>query len=118
LKLGKWRFAILAGAAALCACGNPTVSAQTPPVEGKSQQRVPGQYLVTLAAGADAKAINDLYGRFGIKSARSIGNNVYLVALTEDPGPEEMEKLRGGNAQIKAVQPNYVYRARGSSTAR
>jgi hypothetical protein len=118
LKLGKWRFAILAAAAALCACGNPTVSAQTPPVEGKSQQRVPGQYLVTLAAGADARAINDLYGRFGIKSARSIGNDVYLVALNEDPGPEEMEKLRRGNAQIKAVQPNYVYRARGSSTAR
>ena len=114
----SWRLAILAGAAALCACGNPPVSAQTPPVEGKSQQRVPGQYLVTLAPGAEANAINAIYGRFGIKSARSIGNNVYLVALTEDPGPDAMEKLRAGNAHIRAVQPNYVYRAQGSSTSR
>ena len=111
-------FSVVIVAAALCACGNPTVSAQTPPVEGKSQQRVPGQYLVTLAAGAEARAINDLYGRFGIKSLRETMKGVFLVTLTEDPGPAEMEKLRGGNAQIKAVQPNYVYRAQGSSTAR
>jgi hypothetical protein len=118
VKLARWRFAILAGAAALCACGNPTVSAQTPPVEGKSQQRVPGQYLVTLAAGAEARAINDLYGRFGIKSMRETVKGVFLVTLTEDPGPAEIEKLGRGNARIKAVQPNYVYRAQGSSKAR
>ena len=118
MKLAKWRFAILAGAAALCACGNPTVSAQTPPVEGKSQQRVPGQYLVTLAAGADVKAIAEVYGRFGIKATRDLGNSLFLVTLTEDPGPAEIEKLGRGNARIKAVQPNYVYRAQGSSTAR
>ena len=118
MKLATWRLAVVAGAAALCACGNPTVSAQTPPPETKSQQRVPGQYLVTLAAGAEANAIDALYGRFGVKGVRSIGNNVYLVTLIEDPGPDAMEKLRAGNAHIRAVQPNYVYRARGSSTAR
>jgi hypothetical protein len=114
----SWRLAILAGAAALCACGNPAVSAQTPPVEGKSQQRVPGQYLVTLAAGAESRAISDLYGRFGIKAMRETGKGVFLVTLMQDPGPAEMEKLGSGNAQIRAVQPNYVYRAQGSSTAR
>ena len=118
MRLATWRLSIVVAAAALCACGNPTVSAQTPPPEAKSQQRVPGQYLVTLMPGGDAKAINDVYGSFGIKSARSIGNNVYLVTLTQDPGPYAMERLRGGNAQIKAVQPNYVYRAQGGSTSR
>jgi len=29
-----------------------------------------------------------------------------------------MEKLRGGNAHIKAVQPNYIYRTQGSGGAR
>jgi hypothetical protein len=77
------------------------------------QNRVPGEYLVTLAAEADVKAIAELYGRFGIKGTRGLGRNVFLVKLTEDPGPAKMEELRGQNVQIKAVQPNFVYRASG-----
>ncbi len=85
---------------------------QTPaPMDFSSRQtRAPGEYLVTLAAGADSKAIADLYGRFGVKTLRSLGRNVFLVSLTEDPGPARMEELRGQSAQIKAVQPNFVYR--------
>jgi hypothetical protein len=77
------------------------------------QSRAPGEYLVTLAAGADAGAIADLYGRFGIKGTRSLGHDLFLVRLTEDPGPARMEELRGQSAQIKSVQPNFVYRASG-----
>jgi hypothetical protein len=78
-----------------------------------TQSRAPGEYLVTLAAGADVKAIADLYGRFGIRSAQGLGRNIFLVTLTEDPGPAKMEELRGKNAQIQAVQPNFVYRGNG-----
>lgn len=78
------------------------------------QTRVPGEYLVTLAAGADSKAIAVLYGRFGIKGIQGLGHNIFLVTLTEDPGPAKIEELRGQNAQIKAVQPNFVYRGNGS----
>jgi hypothetical protein len=77
------------------------------------QNRVPGEYLVTLAAGADVKAIADLYGRFGIKGTQDLGRNLFLVRLTEDPGPAKLEELRGQNAQITAVQPNFIYRASG-----
>ena len=73
--------------------------------------RVPGEYLVTLAAGADAKAIAELYGRYGIKGTQDLGRNLFLVRLTEDPGPAKLEELRGQNAQIQAIQPNFVYRA-------
>ena len=85
---------------------------QTPaPMDFSSRQtRVPGEYLVTLAAGAAIQAIADLYGRFGIKGTRDLGRNIFLVTLTQDPGPARMEELRGQNAQIKAVQPNFVYR--------
>ena len=82
------------------------------------QTRVPGEYLVTLAAGAEVRAIADLYGRFGIKSIKDLGNNVFLVNLTEDPGPATMEKLRGENTHIKAVEPNFVYRTQGNGSAR
>lgn len=109
----------VAGAAAGYACGSSPVDPQTAPAGALSQQtRVPGEYLVTLAARAEVKAITDLYGRFGIKNIKALGNNVFLVSLTEDPGPETMEKLRGGNVHIQAVEPNYLYRTQGSGSAR
>jgi hypothetical protein len=82
------------------------------------QTRVPGEYLVTLVPGADTKAIAGLYGPFGIKSIKNLGNNLFLVTLTEDPGPAKMEELRGQNSQVKAVQPNFVYRTNGQGNAR
>jgi len=101
----------VAGAAAGYACGSVPGNAQTAPAGALSQQtRVPGEYLVTLTAPADVKAITAVFGRFGIKGIKELGPNVYLVTLAEDPGPAAMEKLRGGDARIKAVEPNYRYR--------
>jgi hypothetical protein len=78
---------------------------------GASQaNRVPGEYIVTLAPQAGTGAISDLYGRFAIKSIKPIGNNVYLVEVSEDPGPAAIESLGRSNVHIKAVQPNYGYR--------
>ncbi|MBI3529534.1 MAG: hypothetical protein HY067_16400 [Betaproteobacteria bacterium] len=104
----------MAGLAATSACSQtPRDPAPTPMDFSSRQIRAPGEYLVTLAAGADVKAIADLYGRFGIKGTQGLGRNIFLVTLTEDPGPAKMEKLRGQNAQIEAVQPNFVYRGNG-----
>jgi len=118
-----WRlvaFALaVAAAAAGYACSNSPGNPQTAPAGASSQQtRVLGEYLVTLAAPAEVKAIADLYGRFGIRGIKNLGPNVFLVTLTEDPGPATMEKLRGENAHIKAVEPNFVYRTQGSGGAR
>ena len=66
---------------------------------------------MTLAAPAEVKAIADVYGRFGIRGIERLGNNVFLVTLTEDPGPATMEKLRAADARIKAVEPNFPYRS-------
>jgi hypothetical protein len=104
--------AMMGLAAGWSACSQtPSDPAPTHMGFSSRQTRVPGEYLVTLAAGADAKVIADLYGRFGIKGTQGLGRNVFLVKLTEDPGPAKMEALRGENAQIKAVQPNFVYRS-------
>jgi hypothetical protein len=103
-----------AGLVAGSACSQtPSEPASTPADFSSRQTRVPGEYLVTLAAGADAKAIAELYGRFGIKSTQDLGRSLFLVRLTEDPGPAKLEELRGQNAQIQAIQPNFVYRAAG-----
>jgi hypothetical protein len=68
---------------------------------------------VTLAAPAEVRAIADVYGRFGIRSIEPLGSHVFLVTLTEDPGPVTMEKLRAEDARIKAVEPNFLYRSQG-----
>ena len=82
------------------------------------QARAPGEYLVTLAAPADVKAIADVYGRFGIRGIERLGDNVFLVTLTEDPGPATMEELRAENAHIRSVEPNFLYRSQGNRTSR
>ena len=82
------------------------------------QTRAPGEYVVTLAAPAEVKLIADVYGRFGIKGIERLGSNVFLVTLTEDPGPATMEKLRAENPHIKAVEPNFRYRSQENRTPR
>ena len=105
---------VMTGLAAGSACSQTPGDPAPAPMDFSSRQtRAPGEYLVTLAAGADVKAIAELYGRFGIKGTQGLGHNVFLVRLSEDPGPAKMEELRSQNAQIKAVQPNFVYRANG-----
>jgi hypothetical protein len=103
--------AAIAGMAAGPACGLAPGNPGPKPMDLSSRQtRAPGEYLVTLIPGAESKVIADLYGRFGIKDMKDLGSNLFLVTLTEDPGPAKMEELRGQNAQVKAVQPNFVYR--------
>lgn len=94
---------------------SPVVSSATPaPVRltsGSEQQRAVGEYLVTLVEGADAKVISDVYGRFGVKGVNAMGSGIFHLILGEDPGPAQMEEIRKKDARIKAVQPNYIYRA-------
>jgi len=122
MKYGMWRLialaVTLAGAAAGSACGIAPGNPQAVSAAGAQQTRVPGEYLVTVAAGDVVRAIVDLYGQFGIKDIRDLGHNVFLVTLAEDPGPARMEQLRGESAHIRAVQPNLVYGTRGPGTAR
>lgn len=76
------------------------------------EARQPGEYLVTLAPGADENAIRDVYGRFGIKTIKALPKDVYLVTVAEDPGPAVMQQVGLESALVKAVQPNYRYRRR------
>lgn len=110
---------VIAGTVAGYACGSSPVDPQVAPAPAIPQQsRVPGEYLVTLAAPARVQAITDLYGRFGIKSLRNIAPNVYLMTLTGDPGPAVIEKLRAGNVHIRAVEPNQRYQIQGGGLTR
>lgn len=103
---------LVVGAGAGCARDDAPGTLKAAPTGAWSQQtRVPGEYLVTIAPSAESKAVSDVFGRFGIKAMKNIAPNRFLVTLSEDPGPEALEKLRTGDTRIEAIQPNYVYRA-------
>jgi hypothetical protein len=101
-------------AACARAPANPPAAAKDPaPVQlpAAQQTRAAGEYLVTLADGVDAKVISNVYGRFGIKGVNAMGPGLFHLILSEDPGPAKMEEIRKQDARIKAIQPNFVYRA-------
>ena len=112
-----WRILLAVPIAALAAGAACSQSVSDPATYSKDhssrQTRVPGEYLVTLTPEADVKAITDSYGRFGIKGTQQLGHDLFLVRLAEDPGPAKLDELRAQNPQIRAIQPNYVYRSQG-----
>jgi len=75
------------------------------------QDKVRGEYLVTLSAGTDVRVITNLYGQFGIQEMKHVGNSVFLVTLSDDPGQTRMDELRAQESRIEAIQPNLAYRS-------
>lgn len=70
---------------------------------------MPNEYLVTLAPDINESVISEYYGRFGIKYLHALGDETFLLILSNDPGPQEMEVLIEDESRIKVVQPNLIY---------
>ena len=85
-----------------------TVEKQNPE-QIEQKPRVPDEYLVTLAPNVDEAVIYEYYKRFGIKYVRQLGDETYLLVLSNDPGPHEMDVLIQDESRIKLVQPNLVH---------
>jgi hypothetical protein len=102
---------LVVGAGAGCARDDePGMLKAAPTGAWPQQTRVPGEYHVTVAAPAGVEAVSDVFGRFGIKAIRNIAPNLFLLTLSEDPGPDVMGTLGSRDARIRAVQPNFIYR--------
>lgn len=116
---------IVAASALSCACRRPADGASpgarpappapraaAPRVFPEPQVRVPGEYLVTVAAGAGEEAVRELFARYGIAAVRGLGGGVFLLSLSRDPGPEALQALQRESPRIQALQPNFVYRTK------
>ena len=93
-----------------CAQGG-AARAPAAPAAAAAPSRVPGEYLVTLAPGTDPRAILGALAEAGVTSIRSVGADLYVVTVRDDPGPERMKVLRANDPRIRAVQPNFLYRS-------
>jgi hypothetical protein len=95
---------------------SPVLAAAKPtPVRVEQQARVPDEYLVTLAPDVDESVITEFYGSFGIKEINALGGETYLLVLTNDPGPQQMEDLIRDDSRFRVVQPNIIYWVNRSS---
>ncbi len=74
-------------------------------------ERVPGEYIVSLAPDTGASLIVRVLASYDPDVIRDLGNARHLVRLGRDPGPEQVSAAVRGQAAIRAVQPNFVYRA-------
>ncbi len=104
--------AIAAALSGCMSCANAPASPGEPPMAGSpaGQSVVPGEYIVTLAAGGDAAQASQVLARFSPKRVKDLGGGRFLVVLEKDPGVEAMRDLPRQDDRVKAVQPNFVYR--------
>lgn len=74
-----------------------------------TQDRVPGEYLVTVQKGGDEALIRKLFAPFSVKEVQSLGEGLFLLKIEKDPGPKALKKKGRESEQIRSVQPNFVY---------
>ena len=75
-----------------------------------TENRVPGQYIVTLKEGGSTETLNEVFDEYGIQSIKDLSKGRYLITLEKDPGPESITKQAATSSEIEHVQPNYIYR--------
>ena len=75
-----------------------------------SQDRVPGEYLVSVQKGGDEALIRKVFASYSVRDVQPVSDNLFLVKIDQDPGPEEIKRKAEESDRIRGVQPNYVYR--------
>lgn len=114
------RIVSLAGAALCCAlllsCQNGDSGVKADPRPNlPAQQRVIGEYLLTPAEGYSQEqfkaAVQKALAPYGVQIVETLSIGIVRVRLAKDPGPEAVSAAVKSSAEIKAAQPNFIYRA-------
>ena len=105
---------VVMGITSLAACRHPPANLSPTLAEEQTartdrQIRVIGEYIVTLTAGAEQSAIQENYGRYGIKRINAMGNGIFLLSVSVEPGPEAMATQSREDKRIKSIQANFIY---------
>lgn len=113
---GRTIIVLALGAVTISAC---TMSSPPEPaprhrtiLRAEQPDRVPGEYIVTLKAGAKDRHqdVRKAYSDFGVIHVLPIGENRYVLKLERDPGLSEIKRKAENSPAIESVQPNFIYR--------
>ena len=75
-----------------------------------AENRVPGQYIITLKKGGRVETLHEVFAEFGVRSIQDLSRGRYLITLEKDPGLENISRQAVTSPNIESVQPNYIYR--------
>lgn len=91
------------------ACAQTRAEGEARLPSNTQENRVPGEYLVGLAAGSDPTEARKLFAAYGVAEWRHVRKDTYLVRLQNDPGPDALARLAEGTAAVRYVEPNRIY---------
>lgn len=104
----------LVASAIVVSCGDSAnqknMEPRTITTQTATENRVPGQYIITLKEGGNVETLHKVFTEFGVESIQDLSKDRYLITLEKDPGPEDITKQATTISDIKHVQPNYIYR--------
>jgi len=76
-----------------------------------AQNVVPCEYLFTVDETCDVQCLYSLLVKdYSITNIKAIGNNLFLVTFTIDPGMDALLSMYNNTSIIKAIQPNFKYK--------
>ncbi len=99
----------------LSACGVPFSSVEEEHHEPlflgstAAPNQAPGEYIVTVSAGAGEDLLRRQYRIYGIRDITDLGADMFLLRLGNDPGLDAVQRKASESGQVRAVQPNYIY---------
>ena len=111
-----WVVPVLASLIVACqhSAASPSASitvVSEPPMVPADDDRVPGEWLVTVRPGVSAADLMTRYRTLGVLTAIPVSAELYLLRFPPDRSPSEAQVRTAGAIEVVAVQPNFRYRA-------
>ena len=70
----------------------------------------PGEYRLLFSQPTDSKLVKKAFREFGVVYVLSLGQNVYLMRLDDDPGRSKAEHIARTLPNFKKISVNSVYK--------
>ena len=79
-------------------------------VSVSNENRVLGEYILTVDKEIDEAVLRALYKNTGVQLIKYLSDDRILIKMKPDPGLELIKQKAAESKLIKQVQPNYRYR--------
>ena len=73
------------------------------------KNRVIGEYIITVKEGTTEEFLIKYFSSLEVSNVKKIHDNIFLIKLGIDPGPEKIRSDYLDNERIIDIQPNYEY---------
>ena len=78
--------------------------------EDKGKAVTPGEYQLTFSQPTDSKVVKNAFKEFGVIYILSLGRNIYLMRLDDDPGKNRVEFIAKSIPNFRKIIVNNVYK--------